>query len=168
MDEAYFGGLEKNKRNSKKTNLGCRPVGKTAVVGMKDRATGQIKAQVIERTDRATLRGFIDENAVEGAHLYTDSATAYKNSDRPHETVNHSVSEYVNGQAHVNGIESFWAILKRAYHGVYNHVSKKHLNRYVAQFAGKHNLRDYNTMDQVAMIGKGMVGKRLKYRNLVA
>ena len=168
VDEAYFGGLEKDKRSSKKTYLGRGPVGKTAVVGMKDRATGQIKAQVIERTDRATLKGFIDENAVEGAQLYTDSATAYRSLDRPHETVNHSISEYVNGQAHVNGIESFWAILKRAYHGVYHHISKKHLNRYVAQFAGKHNLRHYNTIDQMAMIVKGMVGKRLKYRNLVA
>ena len=167
VDEAYFGGLEKNKHNSKKANLGRGPAGKTAVAGMKDRATGQIKAQVIERTDSATLGGFVDENAVVGAHLYTDSATAYKNIDRPHKTVKHSVSEYVNGQAHVNGVESFWAVLKRAYHGVYHHVSKKHLNRYVAQFAGKHNLRDYDTETQMQHIVAGMVGRKVLYRDLV-
>ena len=168
VDEAYFGGLEKNKHEHKKLNAGRGPVGKTAVVGMKDRATGQIKARVIEYTDGATLGGFVYNNAAQGAQLYTDSATAYQNSDRPHETVKHSVSEYVNGQAHVNGVESFWAVLKRAYHGVYHHVSKKHLNRYVAQFAGKHNLRNLDTEEQMQHIVAGMVGRKVLYRELVA
>ena len=168
VDEAYFGDLEKNKYNSKKATLGRGPVGEAAAVGMKDRTTGQIKAQVVEHADKDTLGEFVDDNAVQGAQLYTDSSTAYKNSDHPHETVKHSVSEYVNGQGHVNEVESFRAVLKRAYHGVYHHVSKKHSNRYVAQFAVKYNLRDLDTETQVQHIVAGMVGRKVLYRELVA
>ena len=78
------------------------------------------------------------------------------------------VSTALGEYAHTNGIESFWAVLKRAYHGTYHHLSKKHLNRYVTQFAGKHNLRELDTMDQMASVIKGMVGKRIKYKDLVA
>ena len=85
-----------------------------------------------------------------------------------HETVKHSVSEYVNEQAHTNGMESFWAVLKRAYHGVYHHMSPKHLHRYVSQFAGKHNAREMSTLEQMEHVVAGMVGKRLLYRDLTA
>ena len=65
-----------------------------------------------------------------------------------HKAVNHSVGEYVRGMAHTNGIESFWAMLKRGYHGTYLHMSAKHLDRYVTEFAGRHNVREANTIDQ--------------------
>ena len=65
-----------------------------------------------------------------------------------HETVRHSVGEYVDGMAHTNGIESFWALLKRGYHGTYHHMSEKHLNRYVTEFAGRHNERSRDTLDR--------------------
>ena len=61
---------------------------------------------------------------------------------REHETVNHSVGEYVRGMAHTNGIESFWAMHKRGYHGTYHHISAKHLHRYIVEFSGRHNLRE--------------------------
>ena len=85
-----------------------------------------------------------------------------------HESVKHSVSEYVNGMAHTNGIESFWATLKRAHKGVYHKMSAKHLQRYVRQFAGKHNARDDDTIMQMQNVVAGMVGKRLMYKELVA
>ena len=85
-----------------------------------------------------------------------------------HETVKHSVSEYVNGMAHTNGIESFWSLLKRGYHGTYHHMSEKHLGRYVIEFSGRHNDRPAGTVDQMARIVQGMTGKRLKYRDLIA
>ena len=97
---------------------------------MKDRETGQINAQVVEDTSKATLQQFVYDHTEFGAEVYTDEAATYKGMiGVRHETVKHSVSEYVNGMAHVNGVESFWAVLKRAYHGVYHHMSKKHLNR---------------------------------------
>ena len=84
------------------------------------------------------------------------------------ESVNHSVKEYVNGQAHTNGIESFWALLKRGYHGTYHKMSPKHLHRYVDEFSGRHNIREQDTANQMAFIAKGFIGKRLRYRDLVA
>ena len=84
-----------------------------------------------------------------------------------HETVKHSISEYVNGMAHTNGIESFWALLKRGYHGTYHHMSDKHLGRYVSEFAGRHNARDADTTKQMSRLVDNMVGKRLKYTSLV-
>lgn len=167
IDEAYFGGLEKNKHASKKANLGRGPVAKTAVVGARDRATGKVTAQVIESTDAPTLNAFVDANATEGAKIYTDGSSAYRGREN-HEFVRHSVGEYVNGMAHTNGVESFWAVLKRAYHGVYHQISKKHLNRYVGQFAGKHNLRELDTIQQMVQIVVGMSGKRLTYKKLIA
>ena len=85
-----------------------------------------------------------------------------------HETVKHSISEYVNGMAHTNGIESFWATLKRGYHGTFHHISPKHLHRYVNEFATRHNLRTLDTEAMMAETVARMVGKRLMYKDLVA
>ena len=72
-----------------------------------------------------------------------------------HESVNHSVSEYVRDMAHTNGMESFWSMLKRGYVGIYHKMSPKHLDKYVTKFAHRHNVR-------------GMVGKRLQFADLIA
>jgi hypothetical protein len=82
--------------------------------------------------------------------------------------VRHSVGEYVNGMAHINGIESFWAMLKRGYKGTYHKMSAKHLSRYVIEFAGRHNVRDLDTIAQMTMLAKALDGKRLRYDDLVA
>ncbi len=168
VDETFIGGLEKNKHASKKQHAGRGTVGKTAVAGMKDRETGQIKAQVVEDTSGPTLKQFVYDNTEWSATVYTDEHGAYRGMmDVEHETVNHSVSAYVNGMAHTNGLESFWSMLKRGYHGTYHHMSPKHLHRYVKEFAGRHNLRDSDTIDQMRMIAAAAIGKRLMYRELV-
>ena len=171
VDEAYFGGLRKNMSNTRRKALegiGRGAVGKTAVVAAKDRETNQVAARVIERTDGATLGGFVDEHAAPGAQLYTDDSSAYGGADRPHETVKHSVREYVRGMAHTNGVESFWAMLKRAHKGTFHRLSAKHLQRYVNEFAGRHNIRDLDTIRQMEHVVAAMVGRRLMYRDLVA
>ena len=77
-----------------------------------------------------------------------------------HQSVRHSVGEYVDGMAHTNGIESFWSMLKRAHKGVYHKISAKHLQRYVDEFAGRHGVRERDTLDQMQSVVVGMVGKR--------
>ena len=101
--------------------------------------------------------------------VYTDEAAAYEGMPhRSHWTVKHGAGEYVKRQAGTNGIESFWALMKRGLHGTYHHVSAKHLGRYVNEFSGRHNDRPSDTVDQMGRMVKGMEGKRLRYEDLIA
>ena len=169
VDETYMGGKRKNMSNAKRATLeGRGAVGKTAVVGAKDRATKQVAARVVESTDKPTLQGFVGEHAAPGATVYTDEAAAYEGIPYHHETVKHSVAEYVRGMAHTNGMESFWSMLKRVHTGTFHKMSPKHLGRYVRQFAGKHNLREEDTLDIMRHVAAALIGKRLMYSKLIA
>ena len=171
VDETYFGGKRANMSNARRKELagtGRGAVGKTAVVGVRDRATRQVVAKVVERTDASTLQGFVVDHAAPGATVYSDDSSAYDSLPFDHDTVKHSLSEYVKGDVHTNGIESLWSMLKRAHTGTFHKLSPKHLDRYVQEFAARHNLRDEDTIDIMASVAGGMRGKRLRYRELIA
>ena len=108
-------------------------MGKTPVAGVKDRPSNKVNASVVESVDGPTLTGFVHKRTEPNAVVYTDEAAACRRLLRAHETVRHSMGEYVIGQAHTNGLESSWSMLKRGYIGIYHNMSVKHLDRYVAE-----------------------------------
>ena len=166
VDETFVGGRERNKHEDKRSHTRC-PSGKTVVVGIKDRETNKVVAKPVPERTKEELHGFIGSNVSPKAKVYTDDHRSYIGLPYDHESVNHSVGEYVKEQAHTNGVESFWAMLKRGYYGTYHRMNEKHLDRYVNEFAGRHNVREMDTIDQMAFLAKGMVGKKLSYKELV-
>ena len=168
VDETYVGGLERNKHESDKLKVGRGSVGKTAVVGIKERGSKQVSAQVIDDTRRTTLHGFIEDHTEACTSVMTDDFISYRQLDGyKHQFVRHPAGEYVADDVHVNGIESFWSMLKRAHKGTYHKMSRKHLDRYVSEFVGRHNIRELDTAAQMASIVAGFVGRRLVNKDLV-
>ena len=162
IDEVYLGGLEKNKHAEDKGKKE-----KVAVVGVKDRSTNKISAQPVPETTKARLNNFIESKVNHSAKKYTDENPAYGSLGN-HESVKHSVEEYVRGQAHVNGMESFWSMVRRGYDGTFHHISEEHLHRYINEFAGRHNIRSLDTIDMMDTVAENMIGQRLTYQALIS
>ena len=167
VDETYIGGLDKNRHVKHRKKRGRGPVTKAPVLGAKDRETNRVQAQVVRWANGKTLQRFVRERTKEKAAVYTDGHPSYRGlTDRRHTAVEHHTGQYVQGEAHTNGIESFWSMLKRGYHGTYHKMSWKHLQRYVTEFAGRHNVRNLDTIQQMTALAHGMEGKRLTLRQL--
>ena len=131
----------------------------------------QVRAKPVANTNAATLKGFIRSNAPAGATVVTDGFNSYDGLTAEcfkHKTVNHTIGEYVRNGSHTNGIESFWALLKRGHYGVYHYMSAKHLHRYVDEFAFRHNTSQAGTLQFIGMTISRMAQKRLTYKELIS
>ena len=173
VDETYIGGKRANMSNSKRKALagtGRGAVGKVAVAEMRERGV-KVKATVVERTDADTLVGMVEQNVVPGTTAYTDEASAYAGLKRRynHDSVKHSISEYVRGDVHTNDMESVWSVLKHSIHGTWHHVSPKHLGKYVneATFRLNEGNCEVDTLDRMEAFAIQIGNKRLLYKKLV-
>ena len=172
MDETFIGGKLKNMHKSKKpkgTGHSGKAVGamaKTIVVGMLER-NGNVRAGVVEQRTKEVLHHLAQSNLEPGAALVTDEWGGYNglSEDFLHVVINHAV-EYVNGQIHTNGIENFWALLKRSLGGTYVSVEPFHLFRYIDEQAFRYNNRKLSDAQRFDIATRGMGGKRLTFAEL--
>ena len=157
-----------NTRRRELADTGRGPVGKTAVVGVKDRATKHVAATVVTATDAATLQGFVREYRArcDGLHRRCDRLRVATVQSRHGQALALRVRQ--RRHSHQWDRIFLWSMLKRAHKGTFHKLSPKHLDRYVQEFAGRHNLREHDTIDQLTALSGGMDGKRLRYRTLIA
>ena len=167
-DDAYIGGREKNKHRSKRTSA-VGGMGKEIVYSLVERG-GKVRSQHVASVNAQTLRPILQAQIDKASTLMTDTAgqnRILRGGFARHEMVNHSIEEYVRGDAHTNTIEGYFSILKRGIYGTYHHVSPQHLKRYLAEFDFRYNERaalDVDDTTRAAKALKRVVGKRLTYR----
>lgn len=145
-DETYVGGKERNKHFDKRIEgtQGRNTKTKAVVMGLLQRG-GMVKANVVNDVRMMTVESQIVNNVKLGSTLYTDDFNSYSRIGKffPHEVVHHSKGQYVrDGNIHSNGMESFWAMFKRGYYGIYHQMSKKHLQKYIDEFAFRYKHKE--------------------------
>lgn len=176
-DETYVGGKARfmHKSHKAKKIKGRGTAGKTAVMGLLSRHAkdghSQVVARVVPATDSATLQAIIRDKVEVGATVYTDEHGAYVGLEEQaycHKVINHSET-YVRGSVHTNGIENFWACLKRGIRGTYVSVEPFHLFRYVDEQAFRFNNRKDENGDsgRFEKVVKTLAGKRITYKQLI-
>jgi len=126
-----------------------------------------VSMDVIPNLKKETLQPFVEDQTESDALGYTDEWWGYRDPLN-RQAVRHGVGQWVDGQAHTNGLKSFWSLLKRGYGGTYRKISPKHLGWYVREFEGRRNQRNLDTIDHVRRMVRGNQGKRLTYKDLTA
>lgn len=167
-DETYVGGKEKNKHAADRTGDTKGGKGKAVVLGMLER-NGELRAVRMPDLKGRSVQGVITEHVEPGSVVMTDEHRSFRGlgGRYDHRRVNHSAGEYVRGDAHTNGIEGAWSLLKRQIYGIHHWVSDKHLGRYVSEMAWRYNRRKMAEDERVNALIAGAAG-RLTYRGLIA
>jgi transposase-like protein len=169
IDETYVGGLNGNRRQSKKLKnaTGRSLKDKAPVVGIVER-NGNVRAYSVPNMQRAVVHSIIYDNVEKGSTMVTDEFPIYVTlkTDYNHQVIQHRLKQYVRGEIHTNTIEGFWGILKRGIIGIYHQVSTKHLQRYCDEFSARYNTRQIKDNERFELAVKNSEG-RLTYNQLI-
>jgi len=169
IDETYIG------RDPLKSKPKYGPAQKQRVLSLVDRASGRSVSMVADSLHAKTLVPILKENIAREARILTDGAAHFNILPllfADHQSVDHGRKEYVrlsDRTVHTNTIEGFFSIFKRGMKGTYQHCSKQHLHRYLAEFDFRYSNRikvGVNDSERADKALKGISGKRLTYRRI--
>jgi transposase-like protein len=174
VDETFVGGKVGFMKRDARERRGITKKGggssyKTVVMGFRERGSGKVHAQVIPNAKGDTLKPIVAERVKDGSTVYTDQWNGYTGLEGrySHETINH-VERYVEGRVHTNGIENFWALLKRGLNGTYVSVDPQHLFRYIDERCFTFNERGLTDLGRFSTVLGRISGQRLSYTDLIA
>ena len=158
-DETFWG----NKKKRPKGHTGY--IHKEKIFSLVER-NGEVRSFHVESVAGDTLKPIMKEQIAKDTAIMTDDMGAYHHLDEyfaSHDVVRHTRKEYVRGEIHTQTIDNYFSILKRGLRGVYQHVSKQHLRRYVGEFDFRYNHRHISDIERTAIALKGIEGKRVLY-----
>jgi len=167
VDETYVGGKAKN-MHAKDRKTGNQYRNKATVIGVLQR-DGELRAEHLPSSTKTNIQNTVRENVSTEARLITDRAQQYKSlsGEYNHQSVNHTIGEYVRGDVHTNSIEGVWSLFKKQINGTHHWVSKKHLQAYVNEMTWRYNRRNQDEGERVNNLLKYVEG-RLTYAELIA
>jgi len=168
VDETFIGGKARNMHVSKRMRriTGTGTKDKTAVIGILERG-GKVRTSVVPNRRKKALQGEVRQHVEAGAALYSDALLSNDGlaGECAHQVVDHAV-EYVNGQAHTNGLENYWSLLKRTLSGTYVSVEPYHLFRYLDEQSFRYNNRKATSLEKFVDAMQNVSGKRLTWNEM--
>lgn len=172
LDETFVGGKNKNRHWNKKVknSQGRSFKDKVPVMGVLQRG-GKVFCQVVKNTSYKQLTAPILRKVKRTATLYSDEWCGYKTVNKVynHHVVDHGHGIYVSGGAYTNTIEAFWSnYCKRSINGIYNFISRKHMQKYFDEFSFRYNTRKVSNDKRICELIANCKETRITYKQLVA
>jgi transposase-like protein len=162
-DETYLSKSPKTRKPAG-TALNAKPA--PMVFALVERG-GNVRSMYL---DHRNVRSAVYKHLHDASRLVTDGSNVYRfimPTKAQHESVDHSKFEWARGDVHTNTLEGYFSIFKRGLVGIYQHMDKNHLHRYLSEFDFRMNTRAKLGIDDAQRTGiavEGFAGKRLMYK----
>jgi len=169
-DETVIGQKSRTMHADKRREQRAKGFPKVTVFGLRQR-DGDVRTMVVPDTTADTLQSQIVKNVGAGSTICTDSWKGYNGLSAAYEhgIVDHKKGQYVsgaNGEYSTNGMEGYWNLLKRGYHGTYVQFSPQHTHRYLAEEDFRYNTRKQTDAERFTLLASQVIGRRLTYEQL--